>query len=65
MEREEAERERDHLRQELREELHVLGREQEAREAAEGQQGRAEPRSATGGTQEGVQRPWWRRMLGR
>jgi hypothetical protein len=25
---------------------------------------RAEPRPATGGAQEGVQRPWWRRMFG-
>jgi hypothetical protein len=24
---------------------------------------RAEPRSATGGTQEGARRPWWRRMF--
>jgi DNA-binding Lrp family transcriptional regulator len=26
---------------------------------------RAEPRPAAGGAQEGVQRPWWRRVLGR
>jgi hypothetical protein len=26
---------------------------------------RAEPRPPTGGAQEGVQRPWWRRVLGR
>jgi hypothetical protein len=25
----------------------------------------AEPNSATGGAQEGVQRPWWRRVFGR
>ncbi|MBA3423687.1 MAG: hypothetical protein H0U04_03915 [Rubrobacter sp.] len=25
---------------------------------------RAEPRSATGGTQEGARRPWWRRVFG-
>jgi hypothetical protein len=25
---------------------------------------RAEPRLATGGAQEGVQRPWWRRWFG-
>ena len=24
---------------------------------------KAEPRPATGGAQEGVQRPWWRRMF--
>jgi hypothetical protein len=32
----------------------------EAHEAAEEQQGRGEPHSATGGAQEGAQRPWWR-----
>jgi hypothetical protein len=36
----------------------------EASEAAEEQQGRGEPHSATGGAQEGVQRPWWRRVFG-
>ena len=30
----------------------------------EEQQGRAEPRPATGGAQEDVQRPWWRRVFG-
>jgi hypothetical protein len=25
---------------------------------------RAEPRPTTGGAQEGVQRPWWRRIIG-
>ena len=25
---------------------------------------RAEPRSVTGGTQEGARRPWWRRIIG-
>jgi len=34
---------------------------QEATDAPE----TAEPRPATGGAQEGVQRPWWRRVLGR
>src|SRR5215204_3554560 len=34
---------------------------EEATDAAE----TAEPRSATGGAQEGTQRPWWRRVLGR
>jgi hypothetical protein len=33
-------------------------------ETAEEQQGRGEPHSATGEAQEGVQRPWWRRMFG-
>jgi hypothetical protein len=37
----------------------------EAAEAAEEQQGRGEPHSATGGAQEGVRRPWWRRVFGR
>ena len=39
----------------------------EARESPEtGEEGRerAEPRPATGGAQEPVQRPWWRRMFG-
>jgi hypothetical protein len=31
--------------------------------AAEGEE-RAEPRPATGGSQEGAQRPWWRRVFG-
>jgi excisionase family DNA binding protein len=58
--REAAERERD----ELRRELFGLGRQTEAQEAAEEQQGRGEPHSATGGAQEGARRPWWRRMFG-
>jgi hypothetical protein len=36
----------------------------EASEAAEEQQGTGLPRSATGEAQEGVQRPWWRRLFG-
>jgi len=60
--REEAERERD----ELRRELVGRGRRTEAHEEdEEQQQGRGQPRSATGGAQEGVRRPWWRRMLGK
>ncbi len=39
--------------------------ERESPEAAEKQQGRGEPHSATGGDQEGVRRPWWRRVFGR
>jgi len=35
----------------------------DAAEAAEEQQGRGQPRSDTPGAQEGVQRPWWRRMF--
>jgi hypothetical protein len=36
----------------------------EAAETVEEQQGRGEPHPATGESQEGVQRPWWRRMFG-
>jgi DNA-binding Lrp family transcriptional regulator len=36
----------------------------EAAETVEEEPERAEPHSATGGTQEGVQRPWWRRIFG-
>jgi DNA repair exonuclease SbcCD ATPase subunit len=59
--REEAERERD----ELRRELVGRGRRTEDHEVAEGQQGRGQPRPATGAAQEGSRRPWWRRVLGR
>jgi hypothetical protein len=59
--RETAERERD----ELRRELHARSRRQEAHEAAEEEQGRGQSRSATGGPQEGAQRPWWRKLIGR
>jgi hypothetical protein len=38
--------------------------ERESPETVEEQQGRGEPHSATGETQEPVQRPWWRRMFG-
>jgi excisionase family DNA binding protein len=57
--REEAERERDGLRREL---FALRGREA-SHEAAEGQQGRGQPQSATGGAQADAQRPWWRRMF--
>jgi hypothetical protein len=60
--REEAESERDGLRREL----FALRRREEAYEAAEEQQARGQPQSATGGAQEGARpRSWWRRMLGR
>jgi hypothetical protein len=59
--REAAERERD----ELRRELVGLGRRTEAHEEGEEQQGRGQPRPATGGAQEGARRPWWRRVIGR
>ena len=58
--REEAERERDDLRREL----YARGNTPEAAEAAGEQQGRGEPRPATGGDQEDVRRPWWRRIFG-
>jgi Tfp pilus assembly protein FimV len=56
--REEAERERD----ELRRELYAL-KTPESPEPGEEQQGRGEPHPATGEAQEGVQRPWWRRIF--
>ena len=37
----------------------------EASETVEEEPERTEPRPATGDAQEGVQRPWWRRMFGR
>ena len=36
----------------------------EAPETVEEAPDRAEPRPATGGTQEGARRPWWRRVFG-
>jgi hypothetical protein len=58
--REEAERERDGLRREL-----FARREpRESPETAEEEPERAEPHPATVESQEGVQRPWWRRMFG-
>jgi septal ring factor EnvC (AmiA/AmiB activator) len=58
--REEAERERDDLRREL----HALREPRESPETAEEQQGRGQPHSDAPGAQEGVQRPWWRRVFG-
>jgi chromosome segregation ATPase len=58
--REEAERERDDLRREL-----FARREpRESPQTAEEEPERAEPHPATVESQEGVQRPWWRRMFG-
>jgi hypothetical protein len=37
----------------------------EASETVEEEPERAEPYSATGGAEEGVRRPWWRRVFGR
>jgi hypothetical protein len=36
----------------------------ESPETVEEEPERAEPRPTTGGAQEGVQRPWWRRIIG-
>jgi hypothetical protein len=42
-----------------------LSEERESPETVEEEPGRAEqPRPATGEAQEGVQRPWWRRIFG-
>jgi hypothetical protein len=58
--REEAERERDDLRREL----HALRDLRESSRTVAEEQEMVEPNSATGGAQEGVQRPWWRRLIG-
>jgi hypothetical protein len=58
--REEAERERDGLRQEL----YALREARESSETVEEERERAEPRPATVEAQVGAQRPWWRRMFG-
>ena len=58
--REKAERERDDLRREL----HALREPRQSSETAQEQQERGEPHSATGEAEEGVRRPWWRRVFG-
>jgi hypothetical protein len=58
--REEAERERDDLRREL----YALRETRESPQTVAEEPDRAEPHPATGGSQEGVRRPWWRRVLG-
>jgi len=45
-------------------ELEAPSEPRESSEAADEQQGRAQPRPDAPGAQEGVQRPWWRRMFG-
>ena len=57
--REEAEREHDNLRREL----YALREPREPPETASEEPERAESRPATGEAQEGVRRPWWRRVL--
>jgi excisionase family DNA binding protein len=59
--REEAERERD----ELRRELFAIREPLQAPETGEDQQGRGMPHSATVESQEGTQRTWWRKLIGR
>jgi hypothetical protein len=59
--REAAERERD----ELRRQVHGIRERRESPETVEEQQGRGQPRSDAPGPQEGVRRPWWRRVLRR
>jgi len=58
--REEAERERDDLRREL----YSLREQRESPQTVEEEPERAEPRPSTSESQEGVQRPWWRRWFG-
>jgi excisionase family DNA binding protein len=58
--REEAERERDDLRREL----FTLREARESPQTVEEEQEKAERNSATGEAQEGVQKPWWRRVFG-
>jgi len=58
--REEAERERDNLRREL----FASRAPRESPETVEEAPERGEHRPAPGGTQEGVRRPWWRRVFG-
>src|SRR5919112_6324193 len=58
--REEAERERDDLRREL----YALREARELPQTAEEAPDRAEPQPTTVESQEGVQRPWWRRVFG-
>ena len=59
--REEAERERDDLRREL----YALREPRESPSTGKEEPERTEPQSSTEGRQEGVPRPWWRRVLGR
>jgi excisionase family DNA binding protein len=75
---EELRRQNEYLREENRRKDHLLAAAlerippqieapQEARESpetVEEEPERAEPRPATGEAQEGVQRPWWRRVFG-
>jgi len=59
--RERAERERDDLRREL----YALREPREAPQTVEGESERAEDRAPASTPQTVLQRPWWRRVLGR
>ena len=62
-----ARRRADTLLAQLMQRIPELEAPQEARESpetTEEEPQRAEPHPATGGAQEGVQRPWWRRIIG-
>ena len=59
--REEAERERDDLRRKL----YARREPRESPSTGKEEPERTEPQSSTEGRQEGVHRPWWRRVLGR
>jgi hypothetical protein len=59
--REEAERERDDLRQQLE----AISAARAAPHTVEDEPERAEPRPEASGAQEATHRPWWRRMWGR
>jgi excisionase family DNA binding protein len=48
----------------LEAELEALREPRESPQTAEEEPERAAPHSSTGGPQEGVRRPWWRRMFG-
>jgi excisionase family DNA binding protein len=50
---------------ELEAELEAIREARESPETVEEAPERAEPRPATGGAQEGAQRPWWRKLIGR
>jgi hypothetical protein len=58
--RDEADREREDLRQQL----NALKDERESTHTVEEEPESSEPHAASGGAQEGVQRPWWRRVFG-
>jgi len=49
----------------LEAELEVLREPRESPQTVEEESDRVEPRPGAPGSQEGTQRPWWRRMFGR